>query len=100
MARYKTIDKKGNEITPRIALHPGEVLNDELLARSIKKSAFAEMLGMKPGHLSDLLHGKRHVSAAVAIKLEKLLEVKAEYWLRIQMYYDLFVEREKFKKAA
>lgn len=100
MAQYKTIGKKGNEIIPKIALHPGEVLDNELLAREIKKSVFAEKLGMKPGHLSELLRARRHVSAALAIKLEKLLDIKAEYWLRMQMYYDLFIEREKFKKAA
>jgi HTH-type transcriptional regulator/antitoxin HigA len=50
--------------------------------------------------LSELLHGKRHVSAALAIKLEKLLNIEAEYWMRIQVYYDLFVERHKPMKAA
>jgi HTH-type transcriptional regulator/antitoxin HigA len=98
MAAYKAVDKKGNEISSGTALHPGELLNDELLARGIKKSEFAKKLGMKPGHLSELLHAKRHVIASVAIKLEKLLDVKAEYWLRIQMYYDLFIERGKLKK--
>jgi HTH-type transcriptional regulator/antitoxin HigA len=55
---------------------------------------------MKPGHFSELLHGKRHVSAATALKLEKLLNIPAEYWLRVQVYYDLFIERHKEMKAA
>lgn len=100
MAQYKVIGKKGNELFPRVSLHPGEVLNDELAAREIKKSDFAAKLGLRPAHLSDLLHGKRHISAAIALKLERLLDVKAEYWLRLQMYYDLSIEREKFKAAA
>jgi HTH-type transcriptional regulator/antitoxin HigA len=50
---------------------------------------------MKPGHFSELLHGKRHASAATALKLEKLLNISAEYWMRVQVYYDLFVERRK-----
>ena len=55
---------------------------------------------MKLSHFSELLHGKRHVSAAMALKLEKLLDIPAEYWMRVQVYHDLFVERHKQKEAA
>lgn len=100
MSNYKTVNAKGREIFTDVTLHPGEVLMDELEARSIKKSAFAEQLGMKPGHFSDLLYGRRHIGASVAIKLEKLLGISAEYWMRLQVYHDLYVERNKEKKAA
>jgi plasmid maintenance system antidote protein VapI len=49
----------------------------ELAARNIKKIEFADLLGMKAGHFSELLHGKRHVSAATALKLES-------YWIFLQ----------------
>lgn len=100
MTNYKVLTSRGKEIQTDITLHPGEVLQDELEARDIKKSFFAEQLGMKPGHFSELLHGKRHVSAATAIKLEKLLGISAEYWLRVQVYHDLFMERNKEKEIA
>jgi HTH-type transcriptional regulator/antitoxin HigA len=99
-SNYKIVNSRGKGIQTDITLHPGEILNDELEARDIKKSFFAEQLGMKPGHLSELLHGKRHVSAATALKLEKLLGIPAEYWLRVQVYYDLFIERSKEKEVA
>jgi len=83
-----------------VGLHPGEILQDELEARDIRKSLFAEQLGVKPGHLSELLHGRRHISAATALKLEKLLGIPAEYWLRVQIYYDLFMERNKEREVA
>lgn len=100
MSSYKTFNAKEKEIFTDVTLHPGEVLMDELDARGIKKSAFAEQVGMKPGHFSDLLYGRRHVSAALALKLEKLLGISAEYWMRVQVYHDLFVERHKEKEAA
>jgi HTH-type transcriptional regulator/antitoxin HigA len=100
MSSYKIINARGKEIQTDITLHPGEILQDELEARAIKKSSFAEQLGMKPGHLSELLHGRRHVSAATALKLERLLGIPAEYWLRVQVYYDLFMERRKEKEVA
>lgn len=94
---YKVVSSKGKELQTDVALHPGEVLQDELEAREMKKTVFAALLGIKPGHLSELLRGKRHVSAATAIKLEKLLNIPAEYWMRLQVYYDLFVERHREK---
>src|SRR5882672_6007365 len=65
--KYKVLNSRGKEIETDLALHPGEVLEDELEAREIKKTAFAALLGIKPGHLSELLHGKRHISAGTAV---------------------------------
>jgi len=100
MSNYKVVNSRGKEISTDVSLHPGEILQMELTARNIKKSEFATLLGMKPSHFSELLHGKRHVSAATAIKLEKLLDISAEYWMRVQVYNDLFVERIKELEAA
>jgi HTH-type transcriptional regulator/antitoxin HigA len=47
------------EIQSDVFLHPGEVLLDELEARNIKKTDFAKSMNMKPGHFSELLHGKK-----------------------------------------
>ncbi|MBL0310931.1 MAG: HigA family addiction module antidote protein [Bacteroidetes bacterium] len=100
MAEYKVIGTRGNEIHSKVILHPGEILNDELEARNLKKMDVAKSLGITPGNLSELVRGKRHVSAMTAIKLEKILGISAEYWLRVQMYYDLAVERKKMRLAA
>lgn len=97
---HKVLNSRGKEIQTDITLHPGEILQGELEARSIKKSVFAEKLGMKPSHFSEMLHGKRRVSAATALKLEQLLDIPAEYWMRVQVYHDLFVERHKATQAA
>ena len=98
--KYKVLNSRGKEIQTDIALHPGEVLQDELEAREIKKTAFAALMGIKPGHLSELLHGRRHVSAGTALKLEKLLNIPAEYWMRVQVNYDLFMERRREKEMT
>lgn len=100
MSNYKVVNSHGKEIFTDVTLHPGEILQMELAARNIKKTDFAELLGMKAGHFSELLHEKRNVSASTALKLEKLLDISAEYWMRVQVYYDLFVERNKNLDAA
>lgn len=78
-------------------LHPGEVLEEELEARNIKKSVFAMELKIYPSHFSDILKGRRNISAAIAIKLEKALGISAEFWIRLQGEYNLKLEREKNK---
>jgi addiction module HigA family antidote len=100
MNNYKTVNARGKEIRTDVSLHPGEVLQDELEARAIAKSVFTEQPGMKPSHFSELLHGKRHVGAATALKLENILGAPAEYWMRIQVYHDLFAERHKQEEAG
>jgi HTH-type transcriptional regulator/antitoxin HigA len=100
MSNYKILNSRGKEIHTNVSLHPGEILQDELEARDIRKSLFAEQLGIKPGHLSELLHGRRHISATTALKLEELLGISAEYWLRVQVYYDLFVARSKEREVV
>lgn len=100
MADYKVLNKRGKEISTDVVLHPGDVLQLELEARQIRKSEFASLMGITPGHFSELIHGKRHVSAALSLKLEKLLGIKAEYWMRVQVYHDLFIERLKTNTAA
>lgn len=95
MNNYTVINSQGKEMHAGISLHPGDILLDELETRKMGKAVFAEKLGMKPSHFSELLHGKRNVSAATALKLEKVLGIAAEFWMRVQVYHDLFVERHK-----
>ncbi len=97
-ANFKIIGKGGTELHSDVSLHPGEVIEMELAARSIKKIDFASRLGIKPGHLSELLKGKRHLSALMALKLEKLLRIDAEFWLRVQSGYDLERVRKKYRR--
>jgi antitoxin HigA-1 len=95
MRQAKILNKAGQNIDINIVLHPGEVLADELAARDEVRSVFAMKIGMYPSHFSNLLKGKRDISASIAIKLEKELNIPAEFWLGLQMDYDLRQEREK-----
>ncbi|WDF79539.1 HigA family addiction module antitoxin [Mucilaginibacter sp. KACC 22773] len=86
-------DKEGNQLRTPIAFHPGELLLEEIEERGLKKIDFAKAIGQKPGNLSDLFKGKRHISAQMAIKIEKALDISAEYWLGLQSAYDLTIAR-------
>lgn len=100
MGHDRIIDHEGNEIVLEVELHPGEVLADELEARGLTKSALAMQIGLYPSHLSDIVKQKRSVTANVAIRLERALGTPAEFWLCLQMDYDLLHERNKLKRVA
>jgi antitoxin HigA-1 len=87
-------DKRGNELRTPVAFHPGEFLLEEIEERGLKKAEFAKSIGLLPGNLSELFKGKRHINARMAVRLEKVLEISAEYWIGLQMAYDLNVARE------
>ena len=97
MATYKVVDKNGKKLSTDILLHPGEVLADELTAREITQKDFAQKIKLQPPHLNDLLKGKRHVSARIALKIENELGIDAAYWLRLQMNYDLEVAKKEMQ---
>jgi HTH-type transcriptional regulator/antitoxin HigA len=99
MANYKVIGKNGKEIFTDALLHPGEVLADELGAREISQKNFAALVDMRPPHFNELLKGKRHVSAILALKLEKNLGIDARFWMRLQADYDLKIARRQIKVA-
>lgn len=99
MENYVVLSKEGKEIETDISLHPGEVLAMEIEARNIKKGDMANMLGIKPSNLTDLLKGKRHVSPLMALKIEMLLGIEASFWLRVQLGYDLKMAKKKFTKS-
>jgi len=94
---YKVTDKKDKSLATDALLHPGEVLADELSAREITQKDFAQSVNLQPPHLNDLLKGKRHISARIALKIENELGIDAAYWLRLQMNYDLEVAKKEMK---
>jgi len=100
MPAYKVIGKSGIPVKTPETLHPGEVLLMEIEARQLKKSEFAAQLNIQASQLSELLHEKRHISASIAIKLETLLGIDAEFWMRLQTSYDIAVERKRLAMAA
>jgi antitoxin HigA-1 len=87
-------DKDGNELKTVVAFHPGEMLLEEVEERKLKKNEFAKSIGLLPGNLSELFKGKRHINARLAVKLEIVLGVSAEYWLGLQSAYDLNIARK------
>lgn len=85
-------------ITPVEATHPGILIKDELDAiPDLNQRILAKELGVQPSFLNEIIKGKRPVTADIAILLEKILGVSADYWMKFQSQYEVDKARVKEK---
>ncbi len=70
-------------------LGPGSLLRKELKGKGLTQRKFAEVVGMRPSHISEVISGKRPVSKAMALKFQNVLGVPAENWLKLQVKVDI-----------
>ena len=73
--------------------HPGLSVLDSLEAVGWTVAEFADRLGISEDEVSGLLSGKRGISPAMALALERIGWSNADFWMRRQAYYDLAQER-------
>ncbi len=82
------LNSKGEEIFSNQPTHPGEMLGDELEARNLTQKQLAAMLGVSGTFISELIRGKKSISVALALGLEKILGINASFWLNGQAQYN------------
>lgn len=75
-----------NAMTP---VHPGEVLTAELEALELSATAFAESLDVPANRITDILRGRRGVTADTALRLARYLGTTPEFWLNLQKTFEL-----------
>jgi addiction module HigA family antidote len=80
---------KNENPAPFMAVHPGMMIKPELEERGITQKEFARMLGMQASHMSEVLRGKRTLSAELALKMEKAIGIPAKTLLNAQTQYEL-----------
>ena len=78
---------RSNKLVPSRAIHPGEILKEELIEREIKQKDFAKSMGMQPSHLSELLKGERNLNEDLAKKLEEQLQIPFSVWMNLHNSY-------------
>lgn len=80
-------DMTANNIAMEEAVHPGELIKDELESRGISQASLAHTIGMAPSVLNEVINGKRAVSVEYAMLLEAALDIDADTWLNLQTQY-------------
>jgi addiction module HigA family antidote len=82
-------------------MHPGQVLAEVYMKEmGLNQSTLAAKVGCAHRKINEIVNGKRGISADFAIDLERTLGTSAEMWINMQASYDLWVARQKRKKAA
>lgn len=87
------MDEKTRRLAP---ITPGEVLKEEFLdPLELSSSRVARDLDVPAGRLSEIINGKRAITADTALRLEKYFGVSAQFWLNLQSKYDLKIARRE-----
>ncbi|NKD46220.1 HigA family addiction module antidote protein [Haematospirillum jordaniae] len=74
--------------------HPAEGLKDDLEALNLTTAQAAEALGISRQQLYRVLNQQSAISPEMALRLEAVIGVKADLWLRLQAAYDLAQARQ------
>ena len=72
-----------------VAIHPGEYLREMLEELEVSQSAFAGTIGVSSMRISHVINGSRPVTAELALLFGKAFGQSPEYWLNLQIAYDL-----------
>ena len=76
-------------------IHPGEILRDEyLVPLDMSANALAPALGVPTNRITAIVNGDRAVTADTALRLAKYFDTTPEFWLNLQLRYDLRVAEE------
>ena len=70
-------------------IHPGEMIKDEIVARSLTKKDLAQQMGVSYTVFNEILNGKRPVTTEYALLLEAALGTNANIWLGLQAEYNM-----------
>jgi HTH-type transcriptional regulator/antitoxin HigA len=88
-----------NDTLPGDIFHPGEYIKDELDARGLNQKNLADAIKVSKTEISLVIHGHRDINAKLAVLLEKALGIDAEFWMNLQVKYDIDLVKKKFHKA-
>jgi len=77
-------------------IHPGEILLEEfLIPMQISAYRLAKETFLPQTRISEIIKGKRRITADTAIRFAKFFNTSAKYWLGLQDDYDLEEERNQ-----
>ncbi len=88
MAEQVTMERE--ERLPPV--HPGEVLLEDFMKPlGLSQYRLAQDLNVSAMRISQIVHGKRAVTADTALRLARYFDTSADVWMRLQARYDLEV---------
>ncbi len=78
---------------------PGDILLEEFLRpMEITQNQLAKDINVPANRVSQIIHGKREITADSALRLGRYFGIEPEFWLNLQMRYNMKIARSKVGK--
>jgi len=75
---------------------PGEILREDFMKpMGISMNQLSRDIVVPPNRISEIVNGKRGITADTALRLERYFGVEAQFWLNLQSEYDLRIMKRK-----
>ena len=88
-----------NDFKLAVEFPPGRDVAEKIEEMGLDANDLAARMGYTPKAINDILQGHCRITPDVAIALEMVTEIPADYLLRSQMSYDEYLTRERVKKS-
>ena len=77
-------------------ISPGEILKEDFLEPlSISINKLSRDISVPPNRISEIVNGKRAITADTALRLQRYFGIEANFWLNLQNEYDLRLQKKK-----
>jgi addiction module HigA family antidote len=84
-----------NKTAKRPPIHPGRILKRELDEVGLSANAAALALRIPANRLTEIINGKRSISADTAMRLGRYFGTSAQMWMNLQSQYELQVAEDQ-----
>ncbi len=75
---------------------PGEILREDFMEPiGISMNKLSRDIDVPPNRISEIVNGKRGITADTALRLERYFGIEAQFWLNLQSEYDLRIIKRK-----
>ena len=85
---------RNNTLLPPIP--PGEILREDFMDPiGLSINQLAKNIGVPPNRISEIVNGKRAITADTALRLQRYFGVEAQFWLNLQSDFDLRITKRQ-----
>jgi len=85
---------RNNDWLPPIP--PGEILREDFMDPiGLSINQLARNIGVPPNRISEIVNGKRAITADTALRLQRYFGIEAQFWLNLQSDFDLRITKRQ-----
>ncbi len=100
-SRSRIITRKREEIMieeKMAPVHPGEILKEDfLIPMGISQYLPARDIGVDTRRINAIVHGQPAITADTALRLGRYFGIEPEFWMNLQIHYDLEVQSDRLE---